>query len=142
MSSTRTNAEERDRQRTELTKTIQAEIIPRLMLAHRVDTAPRVFGANGEPDSSLIFDVEPFVDRLMKSDAIAGHEYVVKLRQEGATLESLFLELLAPAARVLGARWENDEASFTDVTVGLTHLQQLVREYAPAFELEGHFAGT
>ncbi|NJK90043.1 MAG: cobalamin B12-binding domain-containing protein [Myxococcales bacterium] len=49
----------------------------------------------------------------------------------------IFLDLLAPVARLLGDLWLIDLCTFTDVTIGLSRLQQLVRELAPAFE-DGH----
>jgi methanogenic corrinoid protein MtbC1 len=49
------------------------------------------------------------------------------LRGEGLTLEAVYVELLIPAARRLGALWEDDVVSFTDVTIGLGRLQQAVR---------------
>ena len=51
-------------------------------------------------------------------------------------LELLFLRLLAPAARRLGELWEGDLCTFTDVTIGLSHLQQVLRELSPVFEEE------
>ncbi len=140
MSSSSTGSEERERQRQELTRTIQAEIIPRLMLAHRVEPPPRVVPRNEVAPSDHL-DVDAFAKRLREPSLAGALAQVAELRANGLDLESLFLDLLAPAAHLLGAQWELDEASFTDVTVGLTHLQHVVRELAPAFELEGHFPG-
>lgn len=44
--------------------------------------------------------------------------------------ESLFIELIAPAARILGEKWESDECDFVDVTMGLWRLQSLLRTVA------------
>jgi methanogenic corrinoid protein MtbC1 len=46
----------------------------------------------------------------------------------GLTPERIFLERLAPAARLLGEMWSNDIYSFTDVTVGLCRLRQAFEE--------------
>jgi MerR family transcriptional regulator, light-induced transcriptional regulator len=40
---------------------------------------------------------------------------------------------LAPVARYLGELWEEDLCDFTQVTVGLGRLQQVLRELSPAF---------
>lgn len=137
MTTRESEPDDRRDQRARLTRTIQAEIIPRLMLAHRVDSGPRVVPLEGPPRDNPAPDVVDFCRLLVEREAVAAHEYVVNLRSQGIALETIFLDLLAPCAHHLGVMWEKDDATFTDVTVGLTHLQQLVREYAPAFELEG-----
>jgi methanogenic corrinoid protein MtbC1 len=51
-------------------------------------------------------------------------------------MEQLFLQLLAPAARHLGQLWERDVCDFTQVTVGLMRLQEVLRAMSPSFERE------
>lgn len=46
----------------------------------------------------------------------------------GLSLDVVFLERLAPAARLLGDFWNDDVYSFTDVTVGLCRLRQAFEE--------------
>ena len=52
---------------------------------------------------------------------------VQQLRQRGVTVTMLFLELLTPVARELGALWEDDRVDFATVTVSLGRLQRLQR---------------
>jgi methanogenic corrinoid protein MtbC1 len=59
------------------------------------------------------------------SDAVA---LVDQLLGDGLGAESLMLDLLAPAARLMGEMWSSDEASFLDVTLGLSRIQQLMRQ--------------
>ena len=40
------------------------------------------------------------------------------------------VDLLAPAARLLGEYWEDDRCDFVDVTMGLWRLQEVVHEIA------------
>ncbi|MEO1482105.1 MAG: cobalamin-dependent protein [Myxococcota bacterium] len=137
-----------DPQRESLTRTIQAEIIPRLMLAHRVrpDRIPAPARFHSSPDVSrpraVRFEPKALVADLLKGDSTAAIASIERLREAGARAEEIFLDLLAPAARHLGALWETDEATFTAVTVGLTHLQQIVRQFSPAFEAEGESEGS
>ena len=49
------------------------------------------------------------------------------------SVESLYLNLLAPTARHLGELWTQDLCDFTQVTVGLSRLQRVLRELSPAF---------
>jgi methanogenic corrinoid protein MtbC1 len=48
----------------------------------------------------------------------------------GFSAETIFVELLAPAARRLGEDWTADRLDFLDVTMGLWRLQEVLREVA------------
>jgi len=115
-----------------LAQTIETEIIPRLMLAHRGGRADfeTVAKVALRPSSQQADD---FAQLALGADAQAPLEFVRRLRADGVALESIYLELLAPAARRLGAMWEADLCGFADVTVGLWRLQQVMHELGPAF---------
>ena len=70
---------------------------------------------------------------LLAHDVGVASAYVETVRQRGASLEGIFLRLLAPAARELGLLWEEDECDFMQVTVGLCRLHHLLRELSPEF---------
>jgi MerR family transcriptional regulator, light-induced transcriptional regulator len=53
--------------------------------------------------------------------------YVDALRARGTTVDTLLLDLLAPTARRLGDLWVEDLCDFTEVTIGLWRLEQLLR---------------
>ncbi|QHE76954.1 cobalamin B12-binding domain-containing protein [Hydrogenophaga sp. PBL-H3] len=115
-----------------LAKAVEYEIIPRLMLAHRVarDGAahPVSLGEHVARE-----DVIPFAEMVLHDDDAALRGFIAALRDRGVPIESVFLDLLAPVARYLGELWERDLCSFTEVTVGLGRLQQLLRENSAAF---------
>ena len=115
-----------------LAKAVEYEIIPRLMLAHRASREgalqPQSTGEHVSPE-----DVVPFADLVLHADDAALRNFVAVLRERGVSIESVFLELLAPVARHLGELWERDLCDFTEVTVGLGRLQQLLREHSAAF---------
>jgi methanogenic corrinoid protein MtbC1 len=118
-----------------LVRTIEGEIVPRLVLARRVrqqqeSAKERVVRA---PDAS---DVTELVRLLLAHDVAVASGYVEAVRARGATLEMVCLELLAPAARELGLMWERDECDFMQVTVGLCRLHQLLREISGGFRPE------
>ena len=105
---------------------VESEIIPRLMLAHRdnVVSTPVVL----EPGQKLGPDMtEAFARMAVTREPDSLVAFVGALLQAGVGLETIYAELLAPAARRLGEYWDEDSASFTDVTVGLGRLQQVVR---------------
>lgn len=119
-----------------LLRTIEAEIIPRLMLAH--GAAPNealpgvpVTAASGEDQAAELAEI------ILRRDVVAARVYVQARRRAGMTVEALFLDLLAPVARRLGTMWEADECDFTQVTVGLWRLQQIVHEHSAVFLREG-----
>ena len=118
-----------------LIRTIEGEIVPRLVLSRR-EARPvevvRVRETRG-PDAS---DVAELVRLLLHHDVSVASAYVDTVRQRGASLEMVCLELLAPAARELGNRWEEDECDFMQVTVGLCRLHQLLRELSPEFGVD------
>lgn len=121
-----------------LARTIEAEIIPRLMLAHRAPSAPDPTDLAASGPSAA--EVADFAEIVLEHDVSVALAYVEVLRGRGLTLETLFLHLLAPTARLLGDLWKEDVLTFTDVTVGLTRLQHLLRGLSSPFENEAEHA--
>jgi methanogenic corrinoid protein MtbC1 len=112
-----------------LVSTIEAEIIPRLLLAHR--SAPRPRRQAPEPG-----EVESFAAMAVGRDAGAVKARVDALRAGGLALEDIYLKLLAPAARHLGEQWTADTLDFAGVTTALWRLQQVMYDLSPAFQGE------
>ena len=125
---------------SKLSRTIESEIVPRLMMAF--DTA-RPSGLEAGPDlTSIDLDIDMFVHLLLTEDAPVACEYVKTLRAEGVPLATIYLDLLAPSARRLGEMWEHDECSFTDVTIGVCRMHQVLLDFSRCFEpLDGGDSG-
>jgi MerR family transcriptional regulator, light-induced transcriptional regulator len=114
-----------------LAQTIEAQIIPRLLVAHRGDHDPDVaFGDRVLPGPLEVADL---VDMALCDDSSAVRSYVETIRSLGVAQDVIYLQLLAPAARRLGAMWEEDMCDFTQVTLGLWRLQQVVYDFSPSF---------
>lgn len=115
-----------------LLRTIEAEIIPRLMLAHRPpsndDIAPADPAASAGPEQ-----VAELTEIILHRDPSSASAYVRGWQSKGLSIERTYLDLLAPTAQRLGALWEADLCDFTQVTVGLWRLQQIVYEHSGAF---------
>ena len=107
-----------------LLRTIEGEIIPRLMLAHASDPA----GLSPRPSHPRQADINRLTELALGQDPDAALEFVRGLIADGLSLEAAYLELLAPAARGAGGAWEEDRCSFTDVTIGLWRLQAVMHE--------------
>jgi methanogenic corrinoid protein MtbC1 len=114
-------------------QTIEREIIPRLVLAHRTAPAQPAAHANRAVRPTAD-DVAELARLSVERDAATAAAYIEGVRSRGVSIESVFLELLAPAARHLGELWAADLCDFTEVTLGLCRLQQAMREFAPAFQ--------
>lgn len=120
-----------------LSKAVEYEIIPRLMLAHRVpeECASSPIGTNRRVTPE---DVAVFAELVLHEDDRAVRDCVIALRDRGVPTEAIFLELLSPVARHLGEMWERDLCTFTEVTVGLGRLQKVLRENSSAGSQFGH----
>lgn len=118
-----------------LVRTIEGEIVPRLVLSRRSHRAAPEPPAT-DPRAPDIVDVAELVRLLLAHDVGVSSAYVETVRQRGASLEAICLGLLAPAARKLGEMWEEDECNFMQVTVGLCRLHQLLRELSPEFHTD------
>ena len=117
-----------------LSATLSAQIIPRLLQAHThcdsaADGAPNFSAQTGRPISSA--DVKDLVRMVLLPDDHAARASVEAMRLRGIPVETLFIDLLALAARHLGELWEEDLCNFADVTVGVGRLQQAMRDLSP-----------
>lgn len=121
---------------TRLNQTIEGDIIPRLMLAF--DSPGPGVAAELSAGALLQENIEEFVHLVLNHDATVATEYVSTLRSEGIPLPALYLDLLAPTARRLGVMWEEDECSFTDVTIGVCRLHQVLLEFSRCFDATEH----
>lgn len=114
-----------------LRRTIETEIVPRLMLAHRPRGVAAPCRDEGDTDVLDHDDVASLTRMVLDDDDDACAGFVSALRERGVGLEQLYLGLIAPAARRLGAMWETDDCDFAQVTLGLWRLQNLMFDLAP-----------
>lgn len=120
-----------DTRMSQLARTIELEIIPRLMLAHRAQQEPAAMA--GPASNVTEDDVKQFARLVLAHDEYVALASVQTYRERNVSVERIFVELLAPTARYLGHLWDEDLCNFTDVTVGLGRLQRVLRELSPAF---------
>ncbi len=109
-----------------LSGTIEGEIIPRLLLAYQRDARAKKL-TTPEEDGLSQSDHEGFLEAVMNENAAAARNYVDALVKRGLSREALFLNLLTNTARRLGEMWEEDLCDFTDVTIGLCRLHEILR---------------
>ncbi|MEL7451240.1 MAG: cobalamin-dependent protein [Pseudomonadota bacterium] len=119
-----------------LCETIEGDIIPRLLMVFDTNTGPVEMPPGLETQPVLTpstGSVEDFVDLLMKHDVRIAAQYITTLREDGCRLQDIYLDLLAPAARRFGELWEEDLCSFTQVTVGVSRMHQILHMFSPCF---------
>jgi MerR family transcriptional regulator, light-induced transcriptional regulator len=119
-----------------LEKIITDKVVPRLLLANaQVHAKPaKVSDATAARINESIGE---FAELVIKRDASASIAYFEALQAQGATVEALFQDLLAPVARRLGVLWDEDINDFMDVTRGVAHLQQIVHAFSGELIEEG-----
>ncbi len=113
-----------------LDRMIKSEIVPRLMMLYKDGTTDHSISDNAF--SLTEADHENFRATLIHSGGAAAHKQVVDFLNQGLSRKSLFLDLLSSAARDLGADWDADRLDFSDVTVGLCRLHEILRVHASA----------
>ena len=74
-------------------------------------------------------------------DPIPSFEFVNNLIESGVPREEIFLDLLANAARHFGELWESDEWDFSDVTIGLCRIHELLRKHSVLHNPESFWHG-
>jgi len=107
-----------------LARTIETEVIPRLVRQHRL-------AADGAAAPPSAMEVQAMVQALVDDSDERIVALVQQLRDRGVSVASLFVDLLTPAARELGELWEQDRVDFATVTVSLGRLQRLLRQLSP-----------
>jgi methanogenic corrinoid protein MtbC1 len=119
-----------------LGETIESEILPRLLSAHRdgLDTSPSHL-----PDQA---EIAEFVALIVADDMEAVRAIADRVIVQSGGRDCLLNDLLKPAAIMLGEMWERDDCDFTTVTLGVFRLDQIMKETAAAADhlaiLNGH----
>ena len=104
---------------------IEEQIIPRLLNVQQFfpGQATRV-AEDGWGAARPEF--EAFTHCCLSGDALQANQIVDALTAQGLAHDRIFLELITPAARHLGALWEQDLCDFTQVTCGLAMMHQMI----------------
>ncbi len=131
-----------DRFASELRQTIEGEMIPRLMLAHRLahrrdDVEPNRNGGASVDVGLTEFsteDIDAFLDAVLQPDPDASHAFVDERLIRGDDRETVICDLLGGAARRLGEMWEEDSRDLAEVTLGLCRLHEVLRRQSLRYE--------
>ena len=129
----------------QLTRVIEREIIPRLVLANRPSSsapAPEPpLPARQDAPPTLTLDaevVEIFTECVLERTAERMNAYVDTLMRDGVCDTQIYSQLIAPAAFLLIDLWSSDSISYVEVTVSLNRLQQLCRGFDDEMPYNGN----
>lgn len=117
---------------TKLGRTIEIDVIPRLMQALQSRQIETIEPAHG--DVSFVAEIDDFVHLLLHHETDVAIKYLTTLRSTGASLAAIYLDLLGPAARRVGEMWDNDECSFADVTIVVCRMHQVLLAFSRCFD--------
>lgn len=119
-----------------IVRTIEQDIIPRLVRAHREPAAAAPLAQASPAAQISAEDLQQFLPLILGADDSGWQSLVDGLQARGVGVDEIYLSLLTPAARELGRMWEEDLCQFTDVTVALGRMQRIMRTLSPAFGRE------
>lgn len=125
----------------QLRKLVEGDLLPRLLLIHRAGPIPPRLAARA---AQVLPGAE--YDRFMglvlgrHSDEVVT-EFVESLLDRGHSLDAVYVDLLAPAARQLGVMWEEDTCDFVEVTLACCQLQRVIRRVGRRL-VDGRSRGT
>lgn len=111
----------------ELGTVIEADFIPRLLMRYSKNGNHPHADINGQIKREEAAEFAALPLQLEADELLAETEAYLR---RGVSVESIFIELLAPSAREIGRMWEEDDCDFVDVTMGLWRLQEVMREIA------------
>ncbi|WP_161491116.1 cobalamin B12-binding domain-containing protein [Polynucleobacter hirudinilacicola] len=114
-----------------LVRTIEGKILPHIIEQHLESSIPEDLLAKATIDENNILQLTNLV---LQEDARISVDFVKEIHASGTSLEDIYLLLLTPVARKLGAMWEEDESSFTEVTIALWRIKQLMYDLSPIFQ--------
>jgi methanogenic corrinoid protein MtbC1 len=109
-------------------RTIRTRIIPKIVLALR--STPKAPEPHKQESPTAIAQ---FAVLVLGDKEVAAFAFVQETIAQGTSVESVFIDLLAPTAQYLGELWESDATDFASVTLGVGRLQLIMRQLGEVF---------
>ncbi len=107
-----------------LVRTVESEVVPSLLRARRsADAAATLLDFAAFVSAA---EVAEFAEMIVAQQAPDLFSRIGAMRTRGVSLESVYVQLLIPAARRLCAQWEDDRCHFEEIALGMLNLQQVL----------------
>lgn len=116
-----------------LMEVIELQIIPRLVDSHPA-FGPSKVQKTGKQFNPTPAEIIEFARLCVHEHAQAATQRVEHWVQHGYDVDDLYLKLIASVARHLGWMWEQDEADFSQVSLGLIRLQQITHQLGYSYQ--------
>ena len=123
-----------------LNKTIESEIIPRLLMGHKLESANEKAIELANEIKVKQSEIVDFCQTLLDGPIENCLSYIDAMQKKGHTLVSLYMNLIPASTRRLQELWETDENNFTEVTIALGRAQNLIHQLSPIFMSQGNFS--
>ena len=123
-----------------LNKTIESEIIPRLLMGHNRESANDQGGDEACELDVKQTEIVDFCQTLIDGPVEECFSFIERMQKSGHSLISLYVNLIPASTRRLQTLWENDENSFTEVTIALGRAQNLIHQLSPIFVNQNYFS--
>ena len=120
-----------------LNKTIESEIIPRLLMGHKLESANQLADSQVNNIEVKQTEIVDFCQTLLDGPIADCFTFIDRMQKSGHSLISLYMNLIPASTRRLQQLWETDENSFTEVTLALGRAQNLIHQLSPAFMSQG-----
>jgi methanogenic corrinoid protein MtbC1 len=123
-----------------LMEVIELQIIPRLVDSHPAfgPSKAQNFGTDFDPDAA---EIAAFARICIETHPEVATQRIEQWVQRGCSMDDIFLKLITPVARHLGWMWEEDEADFSQVSIGLIRLQQITHQLGYSYQSGPQCAG-
>jgi methanogenic corrinoid protein MtbC1 len=122
----------------DISRLIEHQVIPRLVANQTMKCRATSDGSGfarsdvcrHHPGAAIFSgaDIHEFAGLSVRDNPDAMLDFIDLQLDQGHSVETIYIELLAPAARKLGKDWEDDRQDFVDVTMGLWRIQEILRE--------------
>ena len=120
-----------------LNKTIESEIIPRLLMGHKLESANQVIDDQSSDIEVKQTEINDFCQTLLDGPIADCFTFIDRMQKSGHSLVSLYMNLVPASTRRLQQLWETDENSFIEVTLALGRAQNLIHQLSPSFMSQG-----
>lgn len=115
--------------RDSITRLVKSKLLNEL----RLNPQPVMRGPRSTAATFSAREIAQFADLTLLSDDRPALDFIERALATRCSIETIYLDLLQPAARHLHERWLEDTCDFAAVTLGLCQLHHLVRELSSAF---------
>jgi methanogenic corrinoid protein MtbC1 len=122
-----------------LNKTIESEIIPRLLMGHQLEPSNKKAVSEARKIKVSQTQITDFCQVLLDGPIENCFSFIDEMQKSGHTLVSLYMNLIPASTRRLQHLWASDENSFTEVTMALGRAQNLIHQLSPIFMSQSTF---